>query len=300
MISSKVITLLKVWELKSYTRAAEALNLTQPAVSQHIKQLEEELGIKIFNRLDKELKLTTEGEIVMKYARRMITLYQNLSQAIKDEKRQLKHLTIGVTHSLENNIISSVFAKYCNENDNIRITIITDTVKNLYNMLKIYEIDLAIIEGKILDDNFKSILLDTDYLVLAVANNNPLAKKNIATIDDLKKERLILRLPNSGTRTLFEANLASNNELLDAFNIVLEVDNIATIKELVQKNFGVSILSRSACAQDVKEKRLTTIPVKNLSMIREINIVYHRDFDHYDILNDIAKIYDDIMKIQEN
>ncbi len=291
MITPKIETLLKVCELKSFTKAATALNLTQPAVSQHIKQIEEDLNIKIFNRTDKELKLTSEGEIVVKYARRMVTLYQNLRRAIELEKKQLKHLSVGVTHSLENNIISSVFAKYCYEKNNIHVTIITDTIKNLYNMLKTYEIDLAIIEGKILDNDFKSILLDTDYLVLAVSNSNPLALKKIITLEDLKKEKLILRLPGSGTRSLFEAHLASHNELLDEYNVILEVDNIATIKELVQKNFGVSILSNSACLKDVKKDKFKVIPVENLSMVREINIVYHRDFAHQDILNDIAKIY---------
>ena len=169
--------------MKSFTKAATALNLTQPAVSQHIKQIEEDLNIKIFNRTDKELKLTSEGEIVVKYARRMVTLYQNLRRAIELEKKQLKHLSVGVTHSLENNIISSVFAKYCYEKNNIHVTIITYTIKNLYNMLKTYEIDLAIIEGKILDNDFKSILLDTDYLVLAVSNSNPLALKKIITLE---------------------------------------------------------------------------------------------------------------------
>lgn len=296
MISQKLETLLKVNEFKSFTKASQALSLTQPAVSQHIKQLEEELEIKIFNRTEKELKLTSEGEIVVKYAKRMMTLYQNLQEAIKNEKKQVKHLTVGVTHSLENNIISSVFAKYCQEKSDIRITIISDTIKNLYSMLKTYEIDLAFIEGKMVDNDFKSILLDTDSLMLAVSNKNPLSKKMLATLADLKHEKLILRLPNSGTRSLFESHLESNNEVLDSFNVILEVDNISTIKELVQNNFGVSILSKSACNLDIKEKRFKLIPVENLSMVREINIVYHKDFEHQSILNDINKIYYDMQK----
>ena len=296
MISQKIETLLKVNELKSFTKAAAALSLTQPAVSQHIKQLEEELNIKIFNRTEKELKLTSEGEITIKYAKRMMILYQNLQEAIKNEKKQIKHLTVGVTHSLENNIISSVFAKYCNEKKDLHITIISDTIKNLYSMLKTYEIDLAFIEGKMIDNDFKSILLDTDCLMIAVSNKNPLAKKTIATLSDLKKEKLLLRLPNSGTRSLFESHLASNNEVLDSFNVILEVDNISTIKELVQNDFGVSILSKSACSLDLKEKRFKLIPVENLSMVREINIFYHHDFEHQGILTDIARIYYEMQK----
>lgn len=291
MIDTKIDTLIAVCEERNFTKAAEKLSLTQPAVSQHIRQLEENLGIKIFNRTEKNIKLTNEGEIALKYAKRMKMLYQNLFHAISDEKAHVKRWTVGVTPTAENNIISAVFAKYCNENSGVHITIITDSIKNLYMKLKIYEIDIAIIEGKIIDKNFKSIMLDTDNLALIVANEHPLAKKNIVTLNELKEEKFILRLPNSGTRSLFESFLHSNNESIENFNIILEVDNISTIKELVQMNMGVSILARSACTDELKKNKLKVLSVENLSLIREINIVYHQDFEHINVLNDIIQIY---------
>ncbi len=86
MIYPKLETLLKVHETNSFTRAAEQLSLTQPAVSQHIRQLEKDLNVKIFNRVEKSLKLTSEGEIVIKYAKRIKMLYDNMQQKIHDEK----------------------------------------------------------------------------------------------------------------------------------------------------------------------------------------------------------------------
>lgn len=159
--------------------------------------------------------------------------------------------------------------------------------------LKTYEIDLAIVEGKIADHNFNSILLDTDCLILAVCNHNPLSKKSMVTLNELKKEKLILRLPNSATRNLFTSHLESNNVSLDEFNVTLEVDNVATIKDLVRRNFGVSILARSAFMDELKKGKLTGLPIENLSMTREVNMIYHKDFEHTDILHDITKIYYD-------
>lgn len=291
MIDSKIETLIAVNETKSFTKAAEILSLTQPAISQHIKQIESDLGIKLFYRVSGELKATPEGEIALKYAQRIKTLYQNLQQRLLDEKHHAKRISAGITHTAENNRMSNIFAKYCSENEGIRVTIISDTINNLYNKLKNYEIDLAIVEGKLSDPSLNSILLDTDCLMLAVSNSNPLSGKSMVTLDELKKEKMILRLPSSGTRNLFVSHLVSNNVSIDEFNVILEVDNIATIKELVRQNFGVSILAKSACMEDVRKGYLKILPVENLSMTREINIVYHKDFEHTEVLSDIMKLY---------
>lgn len=299
MIDPKINTLLKVNETGSFTHAAEQLSLTQPAVSQHIKQLERDLNIKVFNRSGKELKLTKEGKIVIKYALRIKTLYQNLQQALLDEKQQITRMTVGITHTAESNLVAEVLARYCNEREGLRITIVSDTINNLYMKLKTYEIDLAIVEGTVSDPDFNSILLDTDCLMLAVSNNSRLANKSMVTIQELKKEKLILRRPNSGTRNLFASHLEAQNMSLDDFNVILEVDNIATIKDLIRRSFGVSILAKSACMDELKKGKIKVLPVENLSMIREINIIYHKDFAHNDILQDITKMYSETVKLYQ-
>lgn len=296
MIDAKLYTLLAVVEYKSYTRAAEYLSLTQPAVTQHIKQLEKELNTKLFNRVGNELKPTNEGNIVIKYARRNIALYERMKQSLLDEQRQTRRLTVGITHTAESNAVAEVLGRYSAKNPGTSITIISDSISNLYDMLKNYEIDLAVVEGKFNDKDINSILLDTDSLVLVVSNNNPLAKKSMVTINEIKKQPLILRRPSSGTRNLFAAHLESNNLSLDDFNVILEVDNIATIKDLIRRDIGVSILARSVCLDELKKGKLTVLPIENLSMIREINILYHNDFKHIDILQSIMKEYTKVVK----
>ena len=291
MIDPKLVTLLTVNELNSFTKAAQKLSLTQPAASQHVRQLEKELGVTIFVRGEGNLKLTSEGEIVIKYAKRIVSLYQNLQQSLKDERRHARKITVGITHTSESNIMVEVLAKYSSFSEGTRITIISDAINNLYMKLKTYEIDLAIVEGRITDPNFNSVMLDTDSLILAVSNKNPLSKKSMVTLNELKKENLILRLPDSGTRNLFISHLESNNVSLDEFNVILEVDNVATIKDLVRRDFGVSILARSACANELKKGKMAGLPIENLSMTREINMVYHKDFEHTKVLDDLTKIY---------
>ena len=290
MVNPKLTTLLIVSETLNISKAAKLLNLTQPAVSQHLKSLETEFNAKIFVRGANGMKITPEGEIILKYARRINALYQSLPIAIEDYKHGFKRLNVGVTQTAELSGITELFANYGGAKAGTRIKIISDTINNLYMMLKFYELDLIIVEGKIKDKGFNSILLDTDYLVLAVSNMNPLSKKSMVTLDELKREKLILRLPESGTRTLFEAHLKSNNYALDEFNVILEVDQTAIIKDLVKRNFGVAVLARSVCRKDVRENKFKLIPIQNLSMMREINLVYHKDFDP-DTLSDITALY---------
>lgn len=300
MIDVRLETLIKVAELKNFTKAAEELNLTQPCVSHHISSLEEELNITIFNRQKNNLFLTNEGEIVLKYAKRFQNLSTKLNQELIDYKSNITKLRIGLTHTSESNIMTEVLAKCVNIMSNLTITINTDTIKNLYDKLENYEIDIAIIEGKNSNSNLNSFMLDTDYLVCAMSNNDPLSKNGVITLNELKKEKLILRLPTSATRILFESTLESINESIDEFNIILEVDNIATIKDLVRKNLGISILPKSACMNEVKKKKMTILPIENLSMIRETNIIYPKNFSHIDILKTITKIYQETLKEERN
>ncbi len=291
MLDQKVYTLLAVAEQKSFTKAAEVLSLTQPAVSHHISQLEDELGVKIFLRGKGELRVTPEGEIVVRCAKRMSAMNDRLRSDLADNERHLSRLRIGITHTAESNLITEVIARYSREDNGTAITLITETINNLYTMLENYELDLAIVEGKPARGDLYSLMLDTDYLVCVMSNDNPLAHSQLVTLGELRKQKMILRLPSSATRILFESRLESIGETLNDFDVMLEVDSIAAIKDLVRKDLGISILARSACMDELRKGKLTALPIENLSMIRETNIVYHRDFGHDEVLRSLVRIY---------
>ena len=110
MLGSKIETLLAVAEFQNFTKAAASLSLTQPAVSHHINQLEEELGVTLFIRRKVILMLTPEGEIVLKYARRIKALYGKMETEIDNSRKQLTKVRIGITHTSESNLITEVLA----------------------------------------------------------------------------------------------------------------------------------------------------------------------------------------------
>lgn len=291
MLDAKLETLLVVAEEKSFTKAASILSLTQPAVSNHISLLEKEIGVKIFFRNKGEVKITPEGEIVVKYAKRIKSLYKRMFDKISEFDRQITKLRVGITHTAESNEIAEILAKFGVSHGNINITIITDSIKNLYEMLENYEIDFAVIEGRRQVGDLNYLMLDTDYLVCILSNNNPLSKKSMVSLSDLKKEHIILRLPESETRKLFEATLTSMNDSIDNFDVSIEVDNIATIKDLIRKDLGVSVLPQSACMDELRKGKITALPIENLSMARETNIVYNKDFARLDLIRDFVDLY---------
>ncbi len=291
MLNPKLITLLAVCEQGSFTRAAEKLNLTQPAVSHHISQLEQQLGAPFFLRRKGQISLTREGEIVVQYARRMQSLEQQMLHELRSADHFLTRLRVGITHTAESNLITEVLAKFGQENDGVSITITTDTIKHLYEAVEHFELDLAIVDSTRPSPELNALMLDTDSIVCVLSNNNPLARHAMVTLDDLKKERMILRLPSSATRKLFEAHLLSLGTSIEAFDVAMEVDNVATIKDLIRKELGVSILARSACMDELRKGKLTALPIENLSMVRQMSLVYRRDFPQMELLQEILKLY---------
>lgn len=291
MFDQKYYSMLKVAETGSITKSAVSLSLTQPAVSQHIQQLEKELGIRIFERTNSGLRITREGEIVLRYAKRMLTLEENLRNDILDSRKSMTTLRVGITHTSESNAIAETFARYAQAHDGVKIQLITDANANLYEMLHNYALDLAIVEGRIADPTLSYLMLDTDCLVLAVAPNHPLSKRDSVSIEELKREKMILRLPDSSTRNQFVASLESRNMSISDFNVILEIDNIETIKDMIRRGIGVSVLAKSACLDELRKQKISVLSIESLSMVREINVVYSNDFEHMDVLHDIISCY---------
>lgn len=145
---------------------------------------------------------------------------------------------MAITPTVAESLVPQTLAYYCMENSDAHINIMTDTIKNIYDKLKSFETDLAIVEGKPDDSSLTSVLLDTDFLCLAVSPQHPFSKRASVPLMELKKEKFIMRSRPGNTRVLFERYLENNGETLRSFNVMMEIDNVATIKELVSRNLA--------------------------------------------------------------
>lgn len=294
VIDPKALSIVKIAEVGSFTKAAEELCITQPAISQHVRILESELKTKLFDRTKNEIVLTENGRIVVKYLKRMIGLSNSMVQAVHDEKTNMISVNAGITHTVESSMIIEALASYANSKDNVSVKVISDTAENLKKMFKNYELDFLIIDGRIEDPHLNNVLLCSDCLSLITSPTHPLASRNVVTIEDLKHESLILRLPNSNTRHLFDSALANQHMSIEDFNVILEIDNIATIKDLIRRNLGVSVLAKNTCLDELRKGKLSVLNIENLSLIRETNIIYSKDFEHPELIQGVIQKYNEM------
>ena len=294
-IDLKAISLLKVAEYENFTKAAKELCISQPAISNHIKAVEEELGFKIFERGTSGIHLTEKGAIVIKYISQMNSIAESLKQALASDKLSATALRVGITHTVESSLVVDAIAKYLNKSTpGVSIRITSGTSKSLYKQLKNGEIDFIIMEGSYNDPDLNNVMLGTDSLVLVTSPSNHLASKNTVTLDEMKEESLIMRLPDSNTMKTFANALKERSKSLSDFNIILEIDNIATIKDLIRRDFGVSILAKSVCLDEVRKGKLAILNIENISMVREMNLVYPKDFEHAEAIDGIVRCYNEL------
>ena len=294
-IDLKAISLLKVAEYENFTKAAKELCISQPAISNHIKAVEEELGFKIFERGTSGIHLTEKGAIVIKYSSQMNSIAESLKQALASDKLSATALRVGITHTVESSLVVDAIAKYLNKSTpGVSIRITSGTSKSLYKQLKNGEIDFIIMEGSYNDPDLNNVMLGTDSLVLVTSPSNHLASKNTVTLDEMKEENLIMRLPDSNTMKTFASALKERSKSLSDFNIILEIDNIATIKDLIRRDFGVSILAKSVCLDEVRKGKLAILNIENISMVREMNLVYPKDFEHAEAIDGIVRCYNEL------
>ena len=290
MLEFRIKTFLCVAQEKNFTRASEKLCLTQPAVSHQIALLEEELGVKLFVRKRNDLSLTPEGETIYKYACQAEDLWNKTVLHLKEGNKHIK-LRVGITHTSENNKITTVLGKYSSINPNISFAIYTDNREELYHKLDNYELDFIIVSDNRENNRFKYLKLDSDTIMCIVDSEHELSNKKEVSLKDIKKYPLIMRHSGSETRIMFDSSLLAIKDSIDNYNIALELDSISTIKNLVSKNIGIAILPKSACTNEINKGKLISIPIKDLNLNRDTNIAYLNNFTDTKVIEDIYNLY---------
>ncbi len=287
-------TLMVVRDLANYTAAGNVLNLTPSAVSRQIHSIEQQLGFPLFIYDGKKLVPTKECDLVGEYIDHIHMLEKRMQGELLQAPKEKSHLVIGATASTEESILSDVLDCYRTKHPKTQITLHSGNCEELEKMLCGHLLDFAVAEGDMLSEQIHFAVLDTDYLAVAVANDSPYAEANGITLQQLKKENLIMRTGNSGTRILFDANIKKEGLTLNDFRIMMELENVSTIKKLVAEHYGVSVLSQKACQRDVKQGMFKTVPLIGINMTRTIKLFFHQDDRDEETLGEISQIYHSI------
>lgn len=276
MLDFRMETFLTVCKYMNFTHAAEALNLTQPAVSQHIKYLESKYDTPLFIRERKKLILTPAGEILRSALETMRNDETTMKKRMQESLLSKQVMTFGVTMTIGEYVIVPKLPELIKAHPDTDFHIRYGNTQTLLSDLHEGSIDFAIVEGYFKADNYHTRVYKTeDYI--AVASSKHAFAKPIHGLRDLTAERLLTREPGSGTRAILARVLALKNMSISDFAHLVEVENIHTIVSLLCQDCGISFLYKAAVEQELNAGILQQIPLSDFSVQHDFTGIWNKD-----------------------
>ncbi|WP_138204141.1 LysR family transcriptional regulator [Haloimpatiens lingqiaonensis] len=274
MIDTKLRTFITVSQTKNFTKAAALLNMTQPAISQHIKFLEEYYNVKLFRKRKSTLELTSQGEFLYENALELDRLSKFIEYSLENSTSFIKKYRLGASLTIGGFTIPNLIRSYMDINPNIDIILTIDNTENIVNKLLNGDIDLGAVEGPFDKTKVKYTTFKNDELILVVSPKHVFANREEVTVEEVLRDKLILREKGSGTREVFEKYLIKSGHMLTDEHIHMEIHNISATVSLVCENLGCTVISKEAVKEQLKEGTLIRVPIKGFSMKREFNFIY--------------------------
>ncbi len=271
-------TFCRVADLKSFSKAAEDLLLTQPTVSGHILSLEQSLSLRLFDRASREVRLTKSGEVFREYASRLLSLRKNMLNALSQFSRGIRgELTLGSSTIPGEYLLPGLVGDFKKGHPSWVISLkIADTQEVIQYVLQ-DQVELGIVGAKLNHPFLRYEKYEEDQIIVVAPSEHLLARKRKVDLDELLKEPWIIREEGSGTRIAVERALRKKGRTLKQFNVVLEMGSTSSVKEGVKAGLGLAFISGRATDGEVRQGSLSRIDVMGFEPLsRQIYIVSHR------------------------
>lgn len=270
----------KVYERRSFSRAAEEVLLSQPTVSGHIKTLEEDLGVVLFDRLGREILPTRAAELLYAYAHRILGMVEEARRAVDAYLGRLSgDLLVGGSTIPGQYILPSYIGAFRQEHPDVSITLTVGDTGQMATKVLEGEIEMAVVGATLDEDRLSFEPLWEDEMALAVWPGHPLAGKK-AKISDLAEWPLILREVGSGTRMSLGLALRQAGLVLDDFTVAAQMGSTMAVLQAVRAKVGIGILSRLALADDLESGKVAIVEVDALDLSRQFHLVLRKRRSH--------------------
>lgn len=258
----------------NFTKAANELNITQPAVTKHIKEIESNLNIKLFERNGTKIKLTKAGEILLKYTEEIFSVYQKMEFEIGQlQEKQKGTLRLGASTTIAQYVLPPILAEFRKRFPEIQLSLVIQNSEKIEDLLANHKIDVGLIEAQIKNRTFHYFPFMKDEIVLVSRQNHSISTKNNIKLGDLKNIPLVFREPGSGTLETIDLALKSKNMKLNELNIEIQLGSTESIKSYLLHSDSLAFLSIQSILQELKNQTLTIIDVKNLVIERNFNFI---------------------------
>jgi DNA-binding transcriptional LysR family regulator len=264
----------------SFTKAAETLFMTQPAVTFQIKQLEEHLNTRLFDRAQGRISLTPAGHVALEYAERILALSAELDTRLKEMGGQAAGpLLIGASMTIGEYVLPQLIGTFKARFPAVVPTLFVGNSEAVQDRVAERSLDLGFIEGDSHLGSLHSELCCEDELQVVCAPSHPLAKETLALPAALSQHAYVNREPGSGTREVIDRYLANAGVAPDSLNVVVELGSPEAIKGLVATGLGFAIMSRVIVAKELQLGQLVQIPLRP-RLIRNFSAVYPKERFH--------------------
>jgi LysR family transcriptional regulator, low CO2-responsive transcriptional regulator len=270
----RLFVFLDVTQTLSFSETAQRLHVSQPTVSKNIHDLENELGVKLFERTGAKPRLTEAGRALLPWARKLVIQSNELEDIARSINQDVTgSLMIACTTTAGKYILPQLAARFRQQYPQVRISIPSCTQEDVISHLLERNFHLGVVSREIYTPGFESQEFFNDFITLIVPANHPWTMRSSIEPDELLEERIILREPTSGTRRVVLEELAKNDITLDDLNVFLELGNAEAIVRTVAAGYGVAFVSTLAAECPLARGQIGAVAVARLNLRRTIYMV---------------------------
>ena len=276
MLDFRTETFLTVCQTMNFTAAARQLNITQPAVSQHIHFLEEQYHTSLFIYQNKQLFLTRSGEILRRHLLTMKNDEKAVMEELKNNITGIETLSIGVTMTIGEYAIVDKLAGFLIQHPEINIHLHYGNTLQLLKLLNSGQISMAIVEGNYPKEYYSHKKYSTEDYIAVCAASHHFMTDHPYTMNDLVHERLLVREEGSGTRNILEQSLMTHGLHISDFIHYIEIENMHTIIGLLKRDCGISFLYKTAVEKELHSGILKEISLDDFKMQHDFDIIWEK------------------------
>lgn len=290
MLDFRIVSFLEVCKYMNFTKAAESLNITQPAISTHIKYLEEYYNCKLFFRNKRNLCLTDQGKILKTALTSMSNDEDRLMSLVSSKKTKSEKISLGFTRSIGEYIILDKLIALIKEKASCNFHILYENTDEILKDLDGGKIDFAIIEGFVTAKDYFIKTYKTDRVV-CIAHKDHKFKKTVRKLTDLLEERVIIREDGSGTLAILKNLLNMDNIDTNDFSNIIEINNMHAIVALLRRDCGISFLFESCVKKELEANELRIVELEDFNLTHDFSFVASKNSIFIDSYLKIAEAF---------
>lgn len=267
----------KVVELKSFSKAGQAVRLSQPTVSSHIKDLESHFATQLIDRMSRRVLPTKAGELLYDYAHRLLVLRDKTETAMAEFTGKIRgHIHVGGSTIPAGYLLPQVIGSFSNAFPEVRISLVVGDTSEILSKTLAGKVELSVVGALSNDNVLDQVPLLSDEMVLAIPKDHKWKKRKKIKLEELVKEPFIIREAGSGTLKSIDHALRQKNLSIDELNIVAEMGSTEAVRQAIKSKAGISIISAIAISEQCRTGQLKALRIENLHLKRSFYLTTHK------------------------